>query len=344
MKRLILVGSTINPVHIKNYYNLIKDYFDEILIIGSHKIYFCDHKIIDFSLKNPLKVYQSIHQLRKIIKDFQPSLIHIHQANSVAFITSKANKGMYPQVLTTWGDDVLTNPYKSKVLKYITTYSLKASDYVTADAQSMADSIARFYKKIPVKILNFGIDLFENSTVDKKNIIYSNRLHNDLYNIDQIILGCETFLSTNPDWKLVLAAEGNNTEKLKELAAQSKVANQIEFVGFLPPEKNRQNYFDAKIYVSIPRTDGTAISLLECLAYGCLPIVSNIPSNREWIEDGINGIIDKGDLNESLQRAMKLDAEKVKQLNTDIINSRATKESNRKGFYEIYDQIMAKLS
>jgi glycosyltransferase involved in cell wall biosynthesis len=45
------------------------------------------------------------------------------------------------------------------------------------------------------------------------------------------------------------------------------------------------------IYVSTSLDDGTSISLLEAMASGAFPIVSDIPSNREWICDGENGFL-----------------------------------------------------
>lgn len=340
MKKLVLIGSTINPVHVRNYYNLIKDYFDDILIIGTDKVNFCKCEVINFSIKNPISVIASIKKLRGILNDYNPTFVHIHQANSIGFITSLANKGKFPQIMTTWGDDVLTNPYRSIVHRQLAIVSLRKSDAITADAQSMADSIHRFYKKTPVSILNFGIDLFENN-LPKENIIYSNRLHNDLYNIDKIISGSIDFLRLNKDWKLIIAAVGNNTEALKQQAQESGVSDQIEFVGFLSPEENRNNYFKAKVYVSIPSTDGTAISLLESLAYGCLPIVSDIPSNNEWITNGVNGlIVPDFDLNEGLQRIHQMDFENVQSLNAEIIQKRATKQANKEGFIAIYERLL----
>lgn len=339
-KKLVLIGSTVNPVHIKNFYNLVKDYFDDVLIIGTNTVDFCNSKSINFSLKNPLKVAQSIKELREILVEYNPTIIHVHQANSIAFITSLANNKRFPQVLTTWGDDVLINPYRSKLHRFITSFSIKKSDRITADAKSMMDSIHNFYGKIPVEILNFGIDLDTNPTIQKENIIYSNRLHNDLYNIDKIITGCVPFLNQHPDWKLIIAATGDNTEYLKDLAANSSVADQIEFVGFLNAADNKANYFKAKIYVSIPNTDGTAMSLLESLAYGCIPVVSDLPSNKEWVTNGVNGIINVSTLSNSINEALQLDYNKVASINKTIIYERATKDANRKGFIRIYEELI----
>jgi glycosyltransferase involved in cell wall biosynthesis len=48
---------------------------------------------------------------------------------------------------------------------------------------------------------------------------------------------------------------------------------------------------EADIYVSTSLYDGTSVSLLEAMGSGAFPIVTNIPANREWINDGENGFL-----------------------------------------------------
>lgn len=340
-RKLLLIGSTSNPVHIKNFYNLVKDYFDEVLIVGTHKVDFCKSIALDFGIKNPISVYKNIKVLRKIMIDFSPGIIHVHQANSVGFISSLANKKKFPLVLTTWGDDVLILPNKNFIYKKLTTTSLKYADAVTADADIMRKAIHSFYGKIDVTIANFGIEIQSSESVDKENVIYSNRLHDDLYNIDKIVLGVGDFLKVQPEWKLIIAAIGKNTDKLKSMVEEMGLQSQIEFVGFLKPEDNKRNYLKSKIYISIPNTDGTSISLLEAMAYGCIPIVSDLPANKEWITDQQNGIVlRKWDVSEAFQRVFDLDFEKAININHEIIDERATKKANRDKFVAIYDKLL----
>lgn len=340
-KKLLLIGSTVNPVHIKNYYQLVNNYFDDVLIVGTHPVDFCKSLTLNFSIKNPIRLIYNIYKLRKIIKEYNPSVVHAHQANSIGFISALANKNRYPHVLTTWGDDVLIFPQKNFVYRVLAKTSLKYADVITADAKSMETAIHLFYKKVDVVIANFGIDLYPEDAISKENRIYSNRLHNDLYNIDKIILGCNHFLKTHPDWKLIIAGEGNNTSDLKLLVKKLDLDARVEFVGFLNQEENRMNYYKSKIYISIPNTDGTSISLLEAMAYGCIPLVSELASNKEWITDNVNGLIVKDfNVEEALQCVFSLHSENVIAKNKQIIEERATKQANRNKFYAIYDALI----
>ena len=341
MKKLILIGSGGKSVHLKNYYNLIKNYFDEVLVVTDTEVDFCEYERIGFSLRDPIQTFRNIRKLRKIMIDFSPTVVHVHQANSYAYITSKANKGRFPQVLTTWGSDVLILPNQSKLLKKIVSYSLKKSDYITADASFMANAINELVIK-EVVIANFGVDIEDVIIPNKKNIIYSNRLHNPLYRINEIIRGFSEFYKHNPDWKLVIGANGSETEKLTKLAMDLLPIDSYEFIGFVNQEENKRRYLEAKIWISNPDSDGTAISLLEAMSYGCIPVISDLPANREWVKNNNNGIIIEDSIAGSLENSKNLNLNLVQEINKEIIETRATKKVNRDKFISLYQNIINK--
>jgi glycosyltransferase involved in cell wall biosynthesis len=218
-------------------------------------------------------------------------------------------------------------------------YVLNRGDKFTTGAQYVANTMQKLtQKKFSIRIANYGIDV-ENIPVQKENIIYSNRLHNPLYRIDKIIIAFSKFLPQNPEWKLKIAATGSETENLKQLCKTLLIESNVEFLGWLDAKNNAENYAKSKIWVSIPLSDCTAISLLEAINLGCVPVVSNLPSSREWIEDDVNGVIVKDIDGEFLSKALVLNWDRVAEINKKIVEQRGTKEVNRKIFYEIYDEI-----
>ena len=79
---------------------------------------------------------------------------------------------------------------------------------------------------------------------------------------------------------------------------------------------------------SICTTETTSVSLLEAMSYGCIPIVSNIPANTEWIEDKINGLYyERSKIPEFLCNAFRI--------NREIIRERAIWSNNIKKFVKI---------
>lgn len=341
-KKLLLIGSISGNAHLRNYYNLIKDYFDEVLIVAISKVDYCNSVELDFSLKNPFRVFKSIKKLKKIIQDYKPSIIHVHQANSFGYITSMANKGRYPQIMTTWGSDVLELPNMGVLYKYIVVKSLRSSAIITADASFMAKKIQNLIGNVEVTIVNFGIELDMHESSIKEHIIYSNRMHESLYNIDKIIEGISAFLHKNPHWKLIIGAVGQETDRLKEQAKKLLPKDSFEFIGFVSPEINANYYKKSSIYISIPQSDGTSISLLEAMNYGCVPVLSDIPANNEWIKDAKNGIIVKNNetITSAVERALLLSQNDVSAINAEIIQKKATKKANKEIFESLYDTLL----
>ena len=340
MNKLLLIGPSTNPIHLTNFYDLIKDYFDEILVVSSGEFELCQNIKMDFSLSNPLKLAKNIKKLRKIIIDFSPSIIQVHQANSFAFITSVANNGRYPQVLTTWGSDVLLLPKKNLFYKRLVAYSLKKSDYLTANANYMIEAIHKLVNK-PVLLLNYGIDYQGiELPIKKEKIIYSNRLLNPIYRTDDIIIGFAEFVKKNPDWKLLIAGNGTEEEKLKKLADSVLPKDSFSFVGFVKSDINKQNYLKSYIWISNPISDGTAISLYESMGYGCISVTSDLPATKEVITNDKNGVIAIKGISEGLERAIKMILEEVQKINKEIIITTATKEVNKKKITDLYDEII----
>jgi glycosyltransferase involved in cell wall biosynthesis len=337
--KLLLVGGTNGSVHVQNYYNLIEDQWNDILIITDRSIDFCPCVVVDFSLKNPLKVLQSIARIKKEIQSFNPDVIHVHQANSFAFMTARANTFNIPMILTTWGSDVLVMPKRGPLFKYIVKYALKKADVITADAKFMIEAINDLGIDKEVVLANFGIEYDDIHIPEKEKIIYSNRLHGSLYNIDKIILAFTYFFKDHTDWKLVIGAHGPLTDSLKNLAKQHLPDHAYEFIGFVDKDENKRQYLRAKIWASIPSSDGTAISLLEAMGYGCIPVVSDLPANHEWVADGENGVIVKGSLEEAFQRALTLDTAALIANNVQIIQKNATKKLSKKIFTNIYKSL-----
>ncbi len=172
-KKLLLIGSA--SVHVQNYYNLVRDYFSEVMVITNENIDYCPDTKVSFEMKNPFGLYKSIQAIKKVIREFKPDIIHVHQANAYGYMAAMANKRRLPMVLTTWGSDVLLLPHRGFLYRYIVNKSLRDANFITADAHYMAEAIHGLIGKKGVTIANFGIDISSMTTEHhKEKVIYSN--------------------------------------------------------------------------------------------------------------------------------------------------------------------------
>jgi glycosyltransferase involved in cell wall biosynthesis len=342
-KKLLLIGN--HSIHVNNYYHLVKPYFEEVLLItnkSNEKSPIEPVEFVDFSYKKLGNFYHTIKKIKSVFHEFKPDVVHVHQVNSVALFSILALKSFkVPIVLTTWGSDILLSPKKSFILKQIVKYCLRNADVVTADAEYLGQEVLKYMpsKKSKVVIANFGMELHDEIIIEKENIIYSNRLHKPLYNIDEIIRAFKKLEDTGRNtYRLVIAATGEEMENLKKLVSDLKLNDKVTFVGWLSLAENLKWYAKSKFYVSIPDSDATSISLLEAMYYGCYPIVSSLPAKREWISDRVNGAYYKSDFNFILDKDQNV-LNRVAEINKSVILKKGTVEVAYHKFTNIYKEL-----
>lgn len=235
-----------------------------------------------------------LREVASIIRMIKPDVINAHYVTSYGFMAAlikKIYKIEAKLIISTWGSDILVTPFKNKVYWYITKFALRTADLVTSDSYFMSDKIMQISGRKPMTF-PFGIKCLPNDMIlgDKdETLFFSNRSLSKNYNIDKIIKYFSELLKKNPKLKLVIANEGNNKFLLEEMVRHLGIEDNIDFVGFLNEEQQNQFYKKSQFYISVPDSDATSVSLLEAMSFGCIPIVSNISANREWIIRNVNG-------------------------------------------------------
>ena len=353
MRKLLFVGS--NSIHCQRYIaGLLELNQFEIVVITNKKMeQFAS--LIQYELNFALHSLKTAKQILKYVNEFNPEIIHIQQANSYAWHTfravAKLKTGKPKIILTTWGSDVLILPNQSKLMHKIVRYSLVNADVITADSFNMLSRISEILGDVsrPSYNINFGIKNIPRealSVQNKQKFILSNRLHKKLYRVDKIISAfAELYHSKRIDseYKLIVAAAGSETESLQGLVQELNISAQVEFVGMLSYEQLVVLYQRATVFLSVPESDGTASSLLEAMAYGCIPVLSNLPANLEWVLDGVNGFIAPNlvTLSEQILNALMLaqnqiEHQKVVEFNYQLIKQKALFENNIQKFIDLY--------
>lgn len=346
LKLLIIAPS---GIHLRNFLERVERSVDQIRIITSQPLIFeTDHPVtfLDFSFKK-LKNYRATPEaIREIYQDFDPDIIHVHQLNSFAFYTIKAlKKHSTPIVATAWGSDVLVSPKKNFILRNMLKYILRNADAFTSDSAYMAQQMRSLVPRqhLDITICNFGVAKPDVS-LPKENIIYTNRLHKPLYRVDKIIVAFKKFLDTTADksWTLVIAAVGPQTQELYHLVHQLNIAHAVTFVGWLEREENMKWYARAKVWVSVPKSDATSISLLEAMYYGCFPVVVDLPVSHEWITHEENGRLVSNIDSPFLTGMEEIDFVSAAQNNRKIIEASATYAIAEAEFKQLYRKLLAR--
>ncbi|MBN2543047.1 glycosyltransferase [bacterium] len=225
------------------------------------------------------------------------SIIHAHfilPAGLIAVLIAKIfNK---PVLLTAHGSDICVLPRKSKLLRYLTIITLKNADFVTSVGEHLTAKIIRWgIDKDKIMTLPMGLDLETFHPISKSQdcdfTVLSNRNLHPVYDLDTLIRSIPEILKVYPSANFLIAGQGPQKEHLRKLATEMGVYDRIRFLGYVPNDEMPTLLGKATVYISTSTSDGTSVSLLEALACGPFPVVTDIAANRSWIENGKNGFL-----------------------------------------------------
>ena len=297
-----------------------------------------------------LAYLQAVLKIRSLVRKIRPDLLHAHYATSFGLLALVS--GYKPLVVTAWGSDVLVAPKESKVLKLIVQQVLKRADALTSDSTNMSERILELLEgqERILKTITMGVSRtwFEQipDSVKKPFQVLSLRGHQTNYNIDVLIKAMPEVTRAVPQAQLIVAGEGPETEALRSLCVSLGMEKNISFVGQLPHQAVQTYLNESAISASVPSSDATAVSLLETMACGSFPIVTDLPANREWVEDKLNGLLvpvrDSQALAQAIIKAL-CDSdlrEQARTINHQRVGSKAIWEDNMHEVEELYQKLI----
>jgi glycosyltransferase involved in cell wall biosynthesis len=156
------------------------------------------------------------------------------------------------------------------------------SDNLAAAARTLGAPSER------VHAIPWGVDRarFTPAAARTSGLIASTRLHERIYDLDAVIDGVAPVLARLPHLRLVIAGDGRLRGALEAHARRRLPAGRYEFTGRLAPDAMAALLARAEIFVSASHSDSTSVSLLEAMASGAVPVVSDLEGNREWVNEG----------------------------------------------------------
>jgi glycosyltransferase involved in cell wall biosynthesis len=252
--------------------------------------------------------------LRRLIKEIKPELIHAGPIQNCAFIA--ALSGFHPILAMSWGYDLVMDAEKSAWMRWVTRYTLKQSAFFTSDAKVSRDKAVLFGMN-PEKTVIFpwGTDTqhftpksFQGSNADGFTL-FCNRTWEPIYGVDVLARAFVKIATVNPTVHLILLGGGSQGAKIRQILMNGGVLDRVHFGGHVSQADLPRWYHMADLYISPSHVDGSSVSLMEALASGLPCLVSDIPGNKEWIEEGANGWLfrdgDEGDLSGKILHAIR---------------------------------------
>jgi glycosyltransferase involved in cell wall biosynthesis len=284
--------------HVQRWAGYFQERGHDVLLISFEDVSGCAFPARRIRKLLPTKLAGYAAALGTVKKElglFGPDLVNAIYAGGYGFIG--AQSGYRPLVVSAIGSDMLVDYPSSFVHRLQIEYALKCASLVTTDAESLSDSVVHAGVE-PSRIVEiyFGIDpsLFNREGRPGREegplrIVSTRNLH-PVYRIDTLVDAFAGLLE-RIDARLVICGDGPGRSALESRAAGLGAAERIIFAGSLDPQSIAVELKRADIYVSTSSSDSTSVSLLEAMACGAVPIVTDLAANREWVRDGVSGML-----------------------------------------------------
>lgn len=161
-----------------------------------------------------------------------------------------------------------------------------------------------------------------NEQDNRTNIIFVGRL-SYVKGIDILIKAFKEVSQKNNNIFLTIVGDGEEKQRLASLTKELNVSDKVNFVGRQLNVIEWLDNADIFVYPSIWK-EGFGISVVEAMARGCIPIVSNKGGLPEVIQDFQNGFLfEKGSVNDLIQKiniVINLDVQEKSKLILNAMN------------------------
>ena len=265
-----------------------------------------------------------ISKMRKIIKAYQPDVIHTHRyVLPYAFLASMGLKAKRVHTVHNVAQKEQTKAgiiINKAMFKHFNVVPVALSEEVQKTIQEV---YGLSEKKIPV-IFN-GIDL--SRCIVKESYVRNNAfnvLHvgrfMDVKNHELLLRSFAQFVKKHPDTKLQLLGDGELREKMEHLAAELGIAEFVQFAGL---QSNVYPWLHkADVFILPSKFEGMPMTLIEAMGTGLPIIASNVGGIPDMLTDKEDALLIKPkeeDILEALEMIYS-DGEKRKQLGRNALD------------------------
>lgn len=235
---------------------------------------------------------------QEVVNSFQPDVVHAGPIQKVASIAARAR--VKSLLAMSWGSDLLMDAQNSLRSNLLARFTLRKTTLLAADCYTVVKKASELGYHGPICVFPWGVDLthFTSSVSSglreqlgwhNEFVFLSNRTLEPLYGVDVIAWAFIQACQQNDRLRLLLYGKGSQEGKIRALFEKAELMDRVHFGGFASLEQLPAIYASADVYLSASHSDGSSVSLMEALACGRPVIVSDIPSNQEWVKPAENG-------------------------------------------------------
>jgi glycosyltransferase involved in cell wall biosynthesis len=244
------------------------------------------------------------------------------------------------------GSDVMLTPERSRAYEKLARLALARGDLFVSASEAITARLS-VLASIPAEAIltqQYGVEdwVIDYPIVEKTYNFVSNRAWVPNSQIPKLL---RIFRRLVTPGRLALVGGGTPLQpEIRELAANDP---RVVPLGVLSHGQSVNVVAGSSFYFSMTQSDGASLSLIEAMAVGAIPVVSDIEPNREWVTDGVNGVLVP--LGDEIAAAARIDSlltrseedlDEMRQRNRDLIRERGSRTRNMARFRDRLEVVL----
>ncbi|HQX76630.1 MAG TPA: glycosyltransferase, partial [Thermoflexales bacterium] len=308
------------------------------------------------ALDAPRDALPLMEDLLRVIREVKPDVIQAGPVQTCGLMA--ALSGFRPLVIMSWASDMLEDAERDVEWRWATHFALDRAESALCDSRVVHQKIAQFAPALRILEFPWGIDLKKfapphparPAPANSQTITFlSTRSWEPIYGVDVLLRGFALARGQDARLRLVLAGDGTMAHEVHRFIQKHDLATAIALPGRINNAQIGTTFQNADVYASCSYNDGSSVSLLEAMATGLPAIVTDVPSNAQWVRHDENGWLarkgDSEDVARWMLQAARLDEarrEAIRQTNRQIAEARADWGKNSDALLKMYEEIRDK--
>jgi L-malate glycosyltransferase len=304
------------------------------------------HTIRTGALLGKCRYVVATSQVKQLLARLTPDIVIGYYLSSYGVAASLSWRG--PLVLAAAGSD-LRKLHSPLAVRFVAT----RGDLFLAWAQHIAQRLERLgVDRSRILTLHRGIDLKTfspsgpSATRQARYCVSSTRSLKQTYRLDVSMRAVAQLVHEGLDVHYTIMGEGPLRRKLEDLSRELGIGDRVSFPGLQSNQAVAAQLRASDVYISTTSSDGASSSLFEAMGCGALPVVSDIPANREWVMNGDNGLLVDGGSVASVAAALRraLESPEVRQratrVNLAMARQRLDQRQNLAAMLRRFEQVV----
>jgi glycosyltransferase involved in cell wall biosynthesis len=259
----------------------------------------------------------AVRRLRATLQALDVDVLHALRIPYEGMLAAETDTGM-PLILSVWGNDFTLHARSTPWMGWLTKRAVTRAQALHADCQrdirmarewGLAEGLptlvapggggldrAIFHPGSgDLKRLRPELQVLEHTLTTNGPVVINPRGFRTYVRNDTFFQAVPRILEEIPE-AVFIAPAMLGERPAEQWITRLGIRDSVILLPQLTPVEMAVLYQRSQIMVSPSEHDGTPNSFLEAIACGCFPVVGDLESLREWVQEGINGyLVDPGD-------------------------------------------------